>query len=160
MQDLESLLVRLLEAEYEFVLVGGFAAVAHGASLMTQDVDVCASMSLENLDRLARAVEGLGPVHRMRPDRLPFDVEQAKQLEVKNLYLSTDLGQLDCLGEIAGLGEYEAVRKHIDRVPFRGHELRILSLDALIVAKSALDRPRDKEAVLQLKAIRDRLRDA
>ena len=159
MPDLESLLERLSDARYEFVLVGGFAAVAHGASLMTQDIDVCASMSEENLDRLDHALSGLRPVHRMRPDRLPFDVEQAKRLRVKNLYLSTDLGQLDCLGEVAGVGEFDEAREQSDAISFRGRHLRLLSLDALIVAKSALDRPRDKEAVLQLKAIRQRLRD-
>ena len=158
MPDLESLLERLLTTRYEFVLVGGFAAVAHGASLLTQDIDVCAAMSEENLDRLDDALRGLRPVHRMRPDRLPFDVTEAKKQQVKNLNLSTDLGQLGCLGEVAGVGDFERVRAQSENFPFRQLQLRVLSLDALIVAKSALDRPRDKQAVLQLKAIQERLR--
>jgi len=39
--DLESLLGRLIRGDVEFVVVGGFAAVAHGASLLTQDLEVC-----------------------------------------------------------------------------------------------------------------------
>ena len=33
-------------------------------------------------------------------------------------------------------------------------QLRVLSLDALIKAKKAMNRPRDKEAILQLEAIK------
>ena len=36
---------------------------------------------------------------------------------------------------------------------------RVLSLDSLIKAKEAMGRPRDKEAVLQLKAVRDSVAD-
>ena len=67
MPDLESLLVRLIDSGFEFTVVGGFAAVAHGASLMTQDVDVCAPMTLDNLDRLGRALDGpIGLISRFR----------------------------------------------------------------------------------------------
>ena len=41
MPDFESLLNRLIQSNVEFVIVGGFAAVAHGVSLPTQDIDVC-----------------------------------------------------------------------------------------------------------------------
>jgi len=40
MQNLSELTRRLIEAQVEFVLVGGFAAVAHGATLVTRDVDI------------------------------------------------------------------------------------------------------------------------
>ncbi|HTL58017.1 MAG TPA: hypothetical protein VL361_20175 [Candidatus Limnocylindrales bacterium] len=35
MQNLSELTPRLVEAQVEFVLIGGFAAVAHGATLVT-----------------------------------------------------------------------------------------------------------------------------
>ena len=35
------LLRRLVEHGVEFVLVGGMAAAAHGASIVTEDVDIC-----------------------------------------------------------------------------------------------------------------------
>jgi len=40
MQNLSELTRRLIEAQVEFVLVGRFAAVAHGATLVTRDVDI------------------------------------------------------------------------------------------------------------------------
>ena len=39
-------------------------------------------------------------------------------------------------------------------------EIRVLTLDALIEAKRAMGRPRDLNAVLELEAIRERLRAA
>ena len=32
-----------VKAEIDFVIVGGFAATLHGSSLVTRDLDVCAS---------------------------------------------------------------------------------------------------------------------
>jgi molybdopterin-guanine dinucleotide biosynthesis protein len=45
MPDFESLLSRLIDHHVDFVIVGGFAAVAHGSSLLTQDVDICCRLS-------------------------------------------------------------------------------------------------------------------
>ncbi|MGH7299842.1 MAG: hypothetical protein ACREKQ_06425 [Candidatus Rokuibacteriota bacterium] len=47
----------------EFVLIGGFAAVAHGVTLLTQDIDICCRFAAENLLRLQaalRAKEAMG----------------------------------------------------------------------------------------------------
>lgn len=41
MQQLSELTRRLVEAKVEFVLIGGFAAVAHGVTLVTRDLDIC-----------------------------------------------------------------------------------------------------------------------
>ena len=45
MQNLSELSRRLIEAQVEFVLIGGFAAVAHGGTLVTRDVDICCQFS-------------------------------------------------------------------------------------------------------------------
>ena len=76
---------------------------------------------------------------------------------LRNLYLDTDWGQLNCLGEILGVGSYEDVSAHTVAVEISGGFCRILSIDALIRAKEAMGRQRDREAALQLRAIRERL---
>lgn len=43
-----------------FVAVGGLAAQWQGAQRPTKDMDVCPAWDLENLDRLARVLTGLG----------------------------------------------------------------------------------------------------
>ena len=158
MPDLESLLNRLIQREVEFVLVGGFAAVAHGVSLPTQDIDVCCRFTAENLLKLQEAIADLHPVHRMVPSRPPLQLTVETCAGLRNLYLDTDWGQLDCLGEILGLGPYEEVAAHSISVELARGRCRILTIDALIRAKDAMGRQRDREAALQLRAIRERER--
>ena len=145
---LESLLDRLIRDGVEFVVVGGLAAVAHGASILTQDLDICCSFTVDNLMRLQSAIVDLHPVHRMVPSRSGL----------QNLYLSTDWGQLDCLGAILGIGAYEQVRGSSVEITLASGSCRVLGIDALIRAKETMGRDRDREAVLQLRAIRERTR--
>ena len=59
MQNLSELLRRLIAAQVDFVLVGGFAAVAHGVTLVTRDVDVCCRFDEPNLMRIQTALADL-----------------------------------------------------------------------------------------------------
>jgi hypothetical protein len=157
MANFETLLARLIENQVEFVLVGGLAATAYGSTLFTQDVDICMRFSTDNLLRLQDAVTDVHPVHRMTSQRLPLRLTPETCRGLKNLYLDTDLGQLDCLGTIQGVGEFEQAKERSVEISLAAGVCRILNLDALIQSKEAMRRPRDRESVLQLKAIRDRL---
>jgi len=156
MPSLESLLERLLRHQVEFVIVGGFAAVAHGVSLMTQDVDLCCPFTAENLFRLQEALNDLHPFHRMTPQRLPLELTPDLVARLKNLYLMTDFGQLDCLGEVKGIGGFEAVKAQSIEVQLPFGPCRVLGIDGLIKSKLAIGRPQDKLAILQLRAIEER----
>lgn len=158
MLNLEKLVSRLHERKVHFVLAGGFGVVAHGSSLLTRDVDVACAMDIENLHKLCEALADLHPVHRMTPQRIPFTREQIAAGGIKNLYLSTDWGQLDCLGEIKGIGDYDACLARSVGVRLGNLEIRVLDLDAMIDAKRAMKRPRDLHALLELEAIREKLR--
>ncbi len=152
------LLKRLTDHDVEFVVVGGMAGVAHGSSLVTQDIDLCAPLSQENLGRILSALAGLNPRWRMRPDRPPVPNDAARLKGFKNLYIATDLGQIDILGEISGVGEFAEVARQSISLDFGGIVCRVLGLDALITAKKALGRPRDIYAASELEAIRKRTR--
>ena len=157
MPDLEDLVSRLIRYEVEFVIVGGFAAVTHGSPLLTQDIDVCCAFSPDNLMRLQAALSDLHPVHRMPPARPPLELTPETAGDFKNLYLDTDHGQLDCLSLVDGVGNFEQAKKDSIEITLPEGTCRVLSLDALIRSKEAMNRPRDRQAVLQLKAIRERL---
>lgn len=156
MHDLTRITRRLAEGRVDFVIAGGLAVILRGSALMTRDVDVVCRMEPDNLLRLFDVLEPLHPVHRMTPEKLPFTREQAGKTDWKNFYLSTDWGQLDCLGEIKGLGNYEACLAASEAIILEDVTIRVLTLDALIAAKRAMGRPRDLHAVLELEAIRER----
>ncbi len=152
MQRLSQLLKLLIDAEVEFVLVGGLAAAVHGSSLHTRDVDVCCRFTEANLMKLQTALAALHPVHRMNPN-LPLEVTKAQGGSLKNLHLCTDLGILDCLGEVRGVGGYDEVFQHSICLEMPIGRLRIIDLATLITAKEAMGRPHDLIAVQHLRAV-------
>ena len=154
MSSFLSLLERLALGGVDFVLVGGYAGIVHGCTYVTQDIDVCCDFSPANLLALQEALGDLHPVRRMTPGRKPLHLTPENAAEFRNLYLDTDLGRLDCLSHVEGIGGYEQVRQSSDRIEVEGMPFRVLSLDSLIAAKQAMKRPRDREAVRQLQAIK------
>lgn len=151
--EFERLLRRLFEHNIEFVLVGGFAANLHGTRDVTQDIDVCLKFSRENLGRLSQAVADLHAVHRLTPNRIPFEITDSNWQSFKNIYLQTDWGVLDCLGEVAGIGDYGRALPLSTLIPLPFGDCPILTIEALIRAKEAIARPHDLRTVAALKAI-------
>ncbi len=90
----------------------------------------------------------------MTPNRKAFEVNEQNYEQFKNLYLDTDIGQLDCMTLIDGLGDFREVKRASEIHELEKIQLSVLSLDALIRTKQAMNRPRDTEAILQLEAIR------
>ncbi len=152
--DFINLLERLVNARVDFVIIGGFAGVVHGCTYVTQDIDICCDFSPATLLALQGAISDLHPVHRMTPKRKKLQLTEKTCVQFKNLYLDTDIGQLDCLSFIDGLGDYSQVKRESELIEVEKMKVRVLSLDALIKAKKSMNRPRDKEAVLQLEAIK------
>ena len=152
MQNLSELMRRLISSRVEFVLVGGFAAVAHGATLVTRDVDICCRFNEANLMQIQKAFADLHPVHRTRSD-LPLTLTPEQCASLKNLYLKTDLGVVDCLGEVLGVGDFEQVLKHSIEVELPQGKCRVLDIETLIRAKEAMNRDHDRITVRYLKEI-------
>jgi len=152
--DFVNLLERLVKNGVDFVIVGGFAGVAHGCTYVTQDIDICCDFSLANLLALQKAISDLDPVHRMTPHRKKLKLTDKTCAQFKNLYLDTKEGRLDCLSFIDGLGDYSRAKQESELIEVEDMKIRVLSLDALIKTKRAMNRPRDKAAVLQLESIR------
>jgi hypothetical protein len=152
------ILKRLNSNQVAYVLVGGIACVIHGSQAVTQDVDICAPFTSENLSKLQIALKDVHPRFRMARDFQPLPSNPETLESYKNLYLHTDLGQLDVLSEITGIGNYYEVERHIIIVDLGGLPVRVLNLDALILAKRAMNTPKDLQVVMELSAIRERLR--
>ena len=155
MQNLSELTRRLVDARVEFVLIGGFAAAAHGATLVTRDVDICCRFNEPNLRRLQAALAGLRPAHRSRRD-LPLALTPDQCADLKNLYLDTDLGRVDCLSEVLGVGDFENALAHSVELELPFGSCRILDLETLIRAKEAMNRDHDRLTVRQLREIQRR----
>jgi hypothetical protein len=155
-QNDKAILLRLQDQRVEFVIIGGVCSLLHGVSLLTLDLDICCRFSAENLRRVEAAVKELHPFHRLAANKLPLELTDELCSRLKSIYLQTDLGILDCLGEVAGIGNYDdCLRRSVVKETSYG-TFHILDLDAIIAAKEAAGREKDLAAVKQLRAIKER----
>jgi len=155
MEQLAEILKRLHDGKVEFSLIGGLASRHYGVTLVTEDIDICARFSVENLRRIEAVVKDFNPRHRLTANKLPLELTDELCRSLKNIYLTTDLGILDCLSEVAGIGDFDAVLRQSDLKQFPFGRCYVLKIEALIKAKQTVGRPHDLMAVAQLQAIKE-----
>ncbi|HEY4415759.1 MAG TPA: nucleotidyltransferase [Verrucomicrobiae bacterium] len=155
-QNDQALLMRLKDSGLDFVVIGGLCVVYHGVPVATFDLDICCPFGDENVRRIESAVKDLNPVHRLTANKLPMEQTRDSFKDLKNIYLQTDLGKLDCLSEVTGLGGYEQVLQQSILHSMSFGQFRMLSLNALIAAKIATGRQKDLDAVRLLSAVKEK----
>jgi hypothetical protein len=137
METALQLLKILADQGVEFIVVGGVAGAFHGSPLNTLDLDVFAPMTPENIAKMSIALRPLHPRHPMHPKLPPLSENPEELKGFKNIYLKylkTDLGQLDVLGELTGVGDCATALQHSILADMGGFTCRFLDLDALIAA--------------------------
>ena len=160
MVNLKKLIICLANKQVEFVIIGGVAATVHGSAYVTYDLDIFYSRDEENLARMAKALAPYHPRPRDIPDDLPFFWDERTLHRGLNFTLKTDLGDIDLLGEVAGVGDFEQALASSILVQLFGVECAVLSLKALIKAKRAADRPKDHLILPELEALLEASNDA
>jgi predicted nucleotidyltransferase len=153
MQDFSQLLQRLAEAKLDFVIVGGYAAISHGSSYLTRDVDICAVLTKENIAKLRQALAEWNPKHRMTPQKLSFLTYPPASQPLNNLYLQTDRGVLDVISSVLGVGDFERLKSQAEELEVDGQRYYVISLGDLITAKEAMGREKDLLTAKELRAI-------
>lgn len=153
MLDIERELKLLAEHKIDCVVIGGIAARAHGSSHETNDLDVCYARDPENLNRLAAALVSVQASLRGAPKDIPFRLDAETLRRGLNFTFDTDIGPLDILGEVRGVGFYEQCLEGSIKIKMFGVAFSILALDKLIVAKRTAGRPKDLAMLPELEAI-------
>lgn len=155
MANLNNLLQRLLQSGIDFVLIGGYAAVVHGSSQVTQDIDICAVITPENLGTLRDALRDLDPRHRMNPSYKPSLMDYpAQDQSLDNYYLQTTEGILDIIREVRPVGSFERIKEKAIEIEVFGLPCKVISLDDLIEVKKSMSRPKDRSTLEELEYVR------
>jgi hypothetical protein len=148
--------LRLLgEYKVKCVIVGGVAAAIHGSLLLTNDLDVCYERDATNLKQLAEALQSVHARLRNVPEGLPFLLDGETLKRGLNVTFSTDIGDVDLLGEVRGVGHYEDVLAGSVTVELFGYRFAVMDIGKLITAKRAAGRPKDLIAIPELEAIQE-----
>jgi hypothetical protein len=135
------------------VIIGGWSAILHGSAFVTNDLDICFSRERENLKRLAKALAPYRPRLRGFPQNLPFVWDESTLGNGTIFTLTTELGVIDLLAEVDGLGNFDAVYKESVRVHAFDRDVWTLSLPSLIRAKRAAGREKDLRALPELEGL-------
>jgi predicted nucleotidyltransferase len=154
----EKLLPVLVNGGVEFILIGGVAGIVHGSARATYDVDLVYSRTDENVQRLAEILAQCKPSLRDAPRNLPFVWDERTIRNGLNFTLTTELGDLDLFGEVAGGGTYDDLISHSFEVEAFGVSFKCVDLPTLIRIKEAAGRTKDYEAVAELRALLDETR--
>jgi hypothetical protein len=137
----------------EFVIVGGIAVITHGYVRATLDLDVCYARTPENLRKLVAALAPIRPRLRGAPADLPFLWDERTLRNGLNFTLETDDGDIDLLGEVSGLGNYNDIALRADELELYDARVRLLCLEDLIRSKAAAGRAKDLVDLEGLRAL-------
>jgi hypothetical protein len=134
------LLTALLRARIRFIVVGLSAATMQGAPVVTQDVDLW----FEKLGdpKISRALQSVGAAY-VPPGILNPPMLAGAGAELFDIVLRMD-----------GLGTFTSELKHCVNVPLGCHQLKVLSLERILVSKLAANRAKDR---LTIPVLRDAL---
>lgn len=164
--DIDRILTTLERHQVDFLLVGDVAAIAHGALRPTGDLDCLARWSEENLERLAMAMRELNARLRVKgltdaeaaalPTRL--DAEALGRLEISTW--RTDAGDFDVLTDIPARDAIGCVTTSwsaaLPSRTSRALPSTFAALEDVIASKERADRPKDRLALPELRALASR----
>lgn len=143
-----------------YVVIGGLAAILHGAPHVTTDVDIVPEEAFRNLEHLSAALRELNARIRVagEVDGVPFDHDADSLSRVRTWNLVTDRGNLDITFQPSGTRGYEDLRRDAVGMSVRGVEVPVASLADVIRSKEAAGRERDRAVLPTLRRMLDRQR--
>lgn len=153
--DPERILKVLDSHHIQYVLIGALAARLQGFPRMTADAGITPSTEVENLKRLAAALEELDAriFTEAQPRGLPFDCSAETLSKAEMWNLVTTAGRLDIAFRPAGTGGYQDLKKNAVQFEVYGIELWAARLADIIRSKKAADRPQDRQDIIILNEI-------
>ncbi len=165
LHDLGRLIEVLNRHGVEYLMVGGVAAIGYGAQRATEDADCVVRRERANLDRLAVALQELharlrvGGMTDAEAQMLPVQIDGTTLEMAEMSTWMTDAGPFDVLAGLEGpdgrLVPYEELAKRANVLQGDGFVIRAASLRDIILAKERANRPKDREALPELRALRD-----
>jgi hypothetical protein len=140
----DQLLVRLVQTDVRFVVIGGLALGSWGVVRGTKDCDIVPDPAPENLDKLARVVAELGGHVQLGESLLGSERSIATLLRNgERALIATQLGDLDVVQGLEGIPPYAELRAKAIDVELADVTIAICALEHLRSMKRTAGRPRD-----------------
>jgi hypothetical protein len=146
--DLPRVAAAFNDAGARYVVIGGFAVIAHQYVRATEDVDLLIPDDEANDERVVAALERLGAKQR---DGAPVSAEFVGARE--HLRIESDAGLVDLLRAGASPLDFASVDAEAIEAPVDGVPIRVCGLASLVAFKRLAGRLRDR---LDLEELRER----
>jgi len=134
-EDYKDMLRSLAAENVRFILVGAYALAAHGYPRATMDIDIWVMSSPENADAVIRALSRFGaPLQNLTKEDL---------LTAGTIFqIGVAPRRIDIITAASGL-QFEPTYRNSIPLNIEGIEVRIPSIDDLILNKKATGRTKD-----------------
>ncbi|MEO8273973.1 MAG: hypothetical protein ABI620_07890 [Chloroflexota bacterium] len=155
----EELLGLLVDQGVRFVVIGGFAAQAHGSPSLTGDLDIVPSWDGDNLRKLAGVLVRIAAVrHGVPVDAPPMPPLDARTLRAGSVFtLNSRFGRIDLLANPDPGLDHDTLLRNAIEVDLFGIRVRAAGLDDLMAMKRAAGRPKDRVELEILGALREEI---
>jgi hypothetical protein len=146
--------------QVKFILIGALAARLYGFPRLTADADITPATDDDNVNRLAAALGELeAKVYTESiPEGLSFDCSAKMLMRAPLWNFVTSAGRIDIAFEPAGTTGYDDLSIHAEKFEAFGVTFLAASIDDIIRSKEAAGRPKDREDVAILRAMKRKLR--
>jgi hypothetical protein len=151
----------------QFVVVGGIAGQAHGATRLTKDLDLCPAWTMENLGRVAAALKDLDARLKVGEGSIELldvalDAKTLANMEI--VPWRTRAGDVDILLGIpttsrSALARYDQLVANATLIEVDDQRIMVASLQDVIRSKEVTDRPKDRAALAELRQLLERERE-
>jgi len=146
--DYRDMVECLLKEGVDFMLVGGYAVALYGWPRTTFDIDFWIMANPENAKAVMRAIRAFGaPLMGLTE----ADFHRPGMV----FQIGTEPQRIDIISAADGLDYADASRRAV-RMNVDGLELKVISIDDLIVNKRASGRPKDIADALALEKLKER----
>jgi hypothetical protein len=145
-EDYRDMLRALSDEKVRFILIGAYALAAHGYPRATMDMDIWVMPSPDNADAVLRALQRFGaPSNNLTKEDL--------QKDGTLFQIGVAPRRIDIITAASGLQFEDAYQNSIP-LNIDGMEIRIPSIDDLIINKKATGRTKDLADVEALELLK------
>jgi len=140
-------LIKLLDANVEFILIGGYAVIFHGYVRTTGDMDIWLKPDNANKEKFLDVLNKSGFSKKSLQQVRHSDFTQTLAFHFGN-----PPDRIDFLTKLAGISFEDAIL-NVEKLRSEGLSIPVLHLNDLIINKMLTNRTKDKADVEELQKI-------